>query len=50
MAEASRRPDELLLAELTGQLNRPRALLSGNPDTVATQALTKAATADTGPR
>jgi len=46
MAEASRRPDELLLDELTDQLERTRALLRGSPDAAAARAMTKAATAE----
>jgi hypothetical protein len=41
MAEPPRRPDELLLDELTDQLDRTRRLLTGSPDEAAEQALAR---------
>jgi hypothetical protein len=39
VTETSRRPDELILDELTDQLDRTRRLLTGSPEQVAEQAL-----------
>jgi hypothetical protein len=46
MTDVSRRPDELLLDELTDQLERTRALLSGNPEAVAARALERMGSED----